>query len=573
MAATCAKEGTEAYYSCSLCSAIFDAQKKVITAIPTIAKDPNNHAKTPSLTYSGEYKKSYAVGDTFSMGEAVYKIKCDDCDGSALSAEQTKLVTYTYPTTGADKFVVGDIGGKDLKVTAKYSTYSITFDVTVGKRTTTINGVDDMNKDCGFLAFDTLEGASATDGKLVYTFSDTKDGTYLNAAAFNAAHPDGMTVGSADKESKVYYAKATVDAGDEYEAASKDFTITVKHLKGDAWTESADKSSDIFGCQDKNPVTFKKTVTATNQDILLNDNGTNKFAISLEGIGTYASVKSIKYGEYDLGTNIADLAISDALKADNANHGKGTIVVTVHSDAISGAPETDHVVNVPVTMITKQIASAEDFKSYVQPNADKRVVEGYYKQTANEITAERQSTAMKESWTVSWDDHFNGTYDGNGKTLKLNSNIPGGGIFGNLGNDSKEVGATIKNVTIIDGWHSDGQDVVLLGRAISYTTFENVTFTLNGSGSIKKEQNSGWIASQRMQNTTYKNCKFNASTSALGSIFGGHSKNFKDNTFENSELNVKSYMCLWHTADAAADIDANKVMTAEGLTINITPAA
>ncbi len=564
--ATCAKTGTGAYFSCSGCDKIFDGGKNVIDAIPTLPKDPSNHAKTPSLVYVGEYKKSYVVGETFSMGDAVYKIKCDDCEGIALNADQTKLVAYTYPTDNAAAFTADDVGKSGLKVSAKYSNYTITFDVTVAKRVTTIGEIANMNEHCGFAAFKALDGVTSSEGEIVYTFSDAKDGTYVTADDFNAAHPEGMTVGG-DAESKVYYVKASVAATGDYEAASKDFTITITHKTDLSWGESADKSSDIYGCPDKTPVTFDKTVDAANQNILINDNGEDKYAIDLTGVGAYETVKSIKYGEYDLGTDIADLAISDELKADTANHGEGKVDVTVHSAAVSGAPETDHVISVPVTFVTKLIASEDDFVNYVQSSTERAVVTGYYKQTANKLNL------VNKHGFKSWDSYFLGVYDGDGKTIAYNSNTSGG-IFGVLGNEKTTDGATIKNLIVSDGWHSSGMDNVLFAKAISNTTFDNVTVNLAGGNSVKIENNNGWIASQRFQNNVIKNCAFNASNLELGPVFGGHAKNYAGvtNTFVNSTLNAKSYQCLWHTGVVGAEL-TNPVMEQEGLTITLTPAA
>ncbi len=578
VAATCASEGSEAYYSCTLCDEIFDASKNVIESVPVLPKDPSNHAKTPSFVISGEPKKSYAVGDTFDLGEAVFKIKCDDCEGVALSDAQLKILTYTYPTDSATKFTAADVGS-DKKVTVKYGNYEpITFSVTVAKRVTSIDGIIDMNEHCGFIAFESLGYVTSTDGDIVYTFSETKDGDYVSAKDWNAAHPSGMTVGSND-ESKTYYAKATVVEADEYVGASQTFAINITHQDAAdlKWQESADGSSDIYGCPDKTPVTYRKKVTATNQDILLNDTAaTDKFAISLEGVDPYSEVKSIKYGDYDLGTDISNLSIDDKLKKDYAKHGEASIEVTVSVNESGDAPKSDHVIKVPVTFITKEITSAEDFNNWItatkSDDVERLVVDGYYKQTADSISPARGTLS-------GWDDYFVGTYDGNGKKIAFNSNLStGGGLFGNnLGQSSN--GATIKNLTIVDGYNANGMDNVLLAKAIWDTTFTNVTFNLAGSATPTYKWNSGWLASQRMQNTIYKNCTFNCIGLDMGSIFGGHvtkkdnetSSNYKDNVFENSVLNCKSYWCLWNLKESADDLakDSDKLVTsADGLTIN-----
>ncbi len=563
--ATCASEGNEAYYSCTLCDALFDASKNPITEIPVTAKDPNNHKGTPAFVYTGTYKNSFAVGDTFSLGEeAVYKIKCEDCEGNPLTAKQIENVKYTYPTEGATAFTAADVG-TDKKVVAKYGNYeTITFTVSVAKRVTSIEGIKDIDEHCGYAAFTELGYVTPSEGKVVYTFSETENGEYISAEDFNKAHPEGMTAGGNDATSKTYYAKATIEETAEYTGVSKLFKINITHQNAEdfKWGESADKTSDIYGCPDKTPISFKKTVTKDNQDILLNDQPTGTaYTLDLTGVDSYKEVVSIKYGEYDLGKDIASLTIPAALKEDVSKHGEGNIEVTVHSDAKDGAPETDHLIKVPVTFITKEITSKDDFKNWCTATDKKLIVDGYYKQTAETIDPARNGLS-------GWDDYFIGTYDGNGKAITFNSNAYGPGLFGNnLGKGGN--GATIKNLTINDGWHSDGMDQVLLGKAVWDTTFKNVKFTLAASGATGFAWNSGWLASQRMQNTSFEDCTFSCEGLDMRSILGGHEGNFKNITFKNSTLNVKSYWCLWNNQvnNAVADTE-NKVTTADGLTIN-----
>ncbi len=583
--ATCASEGNEAYYSCTLCDALFDASKNPITEIPVTAKDPNNHKGTPAFIYTGTYKNSFAVGDTFSLGEeAVYKIKCEDCDGNPLTAKQIENVKYTYPTEGATAFTAADVG-TDKKVVAKYGNYeTLTFTVSVAKRVTSIEGIKDIDEHCGYAAFTELGYVTPSEGKVVYAFSETENGKYVSAEDFNKAHPEGMTAGGNDATSKTYYAKATIEETAEYTGISKLFKINITHQNAEdiKWGESADKTSDIYGCPDKTPISFKKTVTKDNQDILLNDQPADTaYALDLTGVDTYKEVVSIKYGEYDLGTDIASLTIPAALKNDVSKHGEGNIEVTVHSDAKDGAPETDHLIKVPVTFITKEIASADDFKNWCTATDKKLIVDGYFRQTADSITPKRNRLS-------GWNDYFIGTYDGNGKAIAFNSNgeeektgektiTYTNGIFGNnLG--EKGNGATIKNLTINDGWHTNGMDYVLLAKAVWDTTFNNVNFVLGGTNAYKMEWNSGWLASQRMQNTSFDGCIFSCIGLEIGALLGGHltvkengetSYNYSDITFNNSTLNVKNYWCLWNNkSNNNIGDDDSKVMTADGLTIN-----
>ncbi len=312
---------------------------------------------------------------------------------------------------------------------------------------------------------------------------------------------------------------------------------------------------------------FSKKVTATNQDIDLN--GTADQKISLEGIGAYESVKSIKFGDYDLGTNLNKLTISDNLKKDYDKHGKAELVVVVHSAANGEVTEADHTIKVPVTLITRTIASKDDLKKYIALSATNTEVKGYYKQTSN-ITFDRQESCSG----FGWDWHFIGTYDGGSNTITAYGDYLENGIFGQLGKNNSttsEIQATIKNLTIIDGWYNAGGSHAMIAKSVWNTLFENVTVknTAGGTSAGKLEQEAnGWLCYARCRNSKFANCNFDASAISLGSLLGG-GPNYNDTiTFENCTLKAKSYICIYFKGAVSTP---TKVTEATGLTI--TPVA
>lgn len=358
--------------------------------------------------------------------------------------------------------------------------------------------------------------------------------------------------------------------GASYKDVSKDFTITITHQDGSEWNTTGD-DYDTFGkcaCKNEEPVKFSKKVSATNQDIDLN--GTADQKISLEGIGTYESVKSIKFGDYDLGSNLDKLTISDDLKKDYDKHGKTELVVVVHSSADGDVVATDHTVKVPVTLLTKAIASKDDFMKYIALSTTNTEVKGYYKQTEAVTFAQTETCSGFDGTNWSW--HFVATYDGNGKTISANGSNLANGVFGQLGKNNSttsEIQATVKNLTIVDIWYNAGGSTAMIAKSVWNTLFENVTVkNTTGSsayaGKLEQEAN-GWLCYARCRNSKFVNCNFDASAISLGSLLGG-GPNYNDTiTFENCTLKAKSYMCIYFKGAVSTP---TKVTEATGLTID-----
>ena len=271
---------------------------------------------------------------------------------------------------------------------------------------------------------------------------------------------------------------------------------------------------------------FDKTVSRINQKLLLTGNCT----INIDGVSEYDSVESIKFGEYDLGSDLSLLRISDALKADVTNHGKQTVIITVTDS--DGAV---HEIHVPVTFITAEISSAEEFKK-IQPSSAQKGIYGYYVLTNDISDNSLASSAYADDWEETTG--FFATLDGQGHTISAAAN-GGKGIFGILR------GATIKNLTIRDNYRSAYQNYALLAKASFNSTIENVTFTyVAGKTNSNLGDGYGWLSCAAFENNTLINVTVN-DTQGYGSLFG---YKFTGNVFINVVIQGE-FIEMGHTAE------------------------
>ena len=271
---------------------------------------------------------------------------------------------------------------------------------------------------------------------------------------------------------------------------------------------------------------FNKKVSLDNQDLLL----TNTVSIKLDGVSEYSRVESIKFGNYDLGNDINALTISNGLKADTKQHGKQTITVVVKD-----GDDEEHTVGVQVTFITKEIASAEDFRS-IQPSSAVKGVYGYYVLTKDISDNGLSVNAYAGDWAGTTG--FFGTFDGQGHTINTAAN-GGNGIFGILR------GATVKNLTIKDNWRSAYQYYALFAKACFNSTIENVTFEYAAGNTNNSVGNGfGWLCYAEFSGNTLRNVTVK-DTKGYGSLFG---YKFANNTFDNVTING-TYTEMGHTAD------------------------
>lgn len=273
------------------------------------------------------------------------------------------------------------------------------------------------------------------------------------------------------------------------------------------------------------------------QDILLEN---QTASLTLGGV-EYDSVLSVRYGKYNLGTDLSALDLSE-VKTDENVYGERKIIVTVQKG------ETVTEVYAPVLFVTKEISTAEELKSCLRyHNGGVEwggiVVRGYYR-LKNDISDASLDMMTNIDPADSWSHGtvgFVGTLDGNGKTITA-SHIGIGGTFGMIGS-----GAVIKNLTIRSEYNGDG---CVLAAGCWGATLENVTFEITGqTTSLGRPQTDwrGWITENFCGETTFKNVAFKADGYTLDSMFGGMSGGgyFTSNTFENCTLTAVFARRAW----------------------------
>ena len=327
------------------------------------------------------------------------------------------------------------------------------------------------------------------------------------------------------------------DAKKEGSVGSHSYTLI------DSTNAKYDYSACVCGKKDESTA-FVKKVDLLDQTLYLGDqdfiDDLPAAAISIAGVSEYASITSIKVGEYDLGTDLNALVYPAELIADKAMHGKQNIVVTVVD-----AAGFSHDILVPVTMITMYITDVEDFES-IQPTADNPAIYGYYVLTAD-ITDNTLSGKPYCTWNE--EEGFFATFDGNGHTIALAANGVGG-LFGVLR------GATIKNLTIKDNYASSWNGAVLLGKASFGSTFNNIEVKLvAGSGNPNVGSNSGWLFQAEFSYNTVSNFHVDiGKTATVGNVFGCK---FFYNTFDNVTVAGNYTQIGW--VPAVVDEEGNEI--------------
>ncbi len=545
---TCCEEGTEAYQTCSGCDKFFDMAGEEIESPVKTPIDANNHKGTKELTISGSFQTHYCVGDTFDMEHAKFAVKCEFCQGTVLSDAKKAKIQYSYPTAGASSFTVGDLNSQDLKMTFTYNDLTVQTNVTLSKKENVIEGLKPLERVCGFKPFSSLEGVTSTFGEIVYTFAETENGEYKTAEQLGADYSFLNTPASSDP--KVFYVKATVQEGEDYNGVEASTTLTIRHNDASWNTES--EEYDVFGCVCQEPIKFNKKIV-DNQDVDLN--ATAKIALTGTSFDAAKdTVKSIHYQvnettTYDLGTDLNNLDVA-ALKEHKEHHGVGSlkVVVTTPKDGI--VPEFDHEINVPVTLATALIYDNDETFSLIKPlrsSDPDYVVTGYYK-LVEDISHDvyKADNFLNLPWISGWNkdvNHyaFKGILDGNGKTITGQGNFTYG-LFGQL------EGATIKNLTFNDVWFNGLNNCPLLAGGIQNTKFENVTLRVAGGNGFTisepdpKANNWGWVAAFRFMSNTLKDCTFDLGGQDVVMVFAN--QNCNDSQFTNCTLNVRKYQGL-----------------------------
>ena len=566
---TCIKAGTKSHYKCNECGKLFvkDGDEYVERTEADLALPLAAHSFNGITVKTNPTKTIYTAFEAFDP-TGIKVVKTCSVAGCEGEEAEDRDVTFAYEKENADK-LTADM----TKVVIKAAGFETEFAVTVNKIVVELpvieskeytggiqyadvpenklytvsenNGGTDIGEynvklaltDPVNYAFEGVEGAEATvkfeitkianeitmpasieaigchgeptieataqeNASITYVYATSEEGEY-------GAIPEGGFVAG------TYYVKAVAAETASYkETVSDPMSFEVKHALKSWNSESEDVDTGVCACGAGLDETFDKKVTVARQDIILSA-GTN--ALTLGGVSSYKSVKNIKYGELNLGNNIAALAIPEGMDA--APHGEQELIVVVIDNY-----GLDHTIKVPVTIVTQSITTLKELKAVVsvkERDLGKRC-EGKYYILANDIEVDSYAFNMSDDpveGAITWDNEgngFAGTLDGRNHSL-IGGEMYGGGMFSSI-----ESG-TLKNIKFEDV-QVVGTNRTLIAGTLFNATLENVEIYITDKKTVSDGgYYFGILASHPVNNVTLKNVKIDATGSTLPYVIGYHS--------------------------------------------------
>lgn len=588
---TCVEAGVKKHYKCDGCGKMFikDGDEYVETTEADLALPLAAHSFTGISVKTNPTKTVYTAFEEFKL-DGIEVVKTCSVEGCAGEAVEEAAVTFAYETEGAVKLTanmtkvvikVADfetelaitvnkiivklpvIEGKEYTGEAQVAVvpaselYTVTENnggTAIGEYDVKLTLVDAVN-----YVFEGVEGAVATvkfaitktaneitmpesiaditchgepvisatakeSATITYVYSTSENGEY------GAKPESGFIAGT-------YYVKAIAAETTNYkETVSAPMSFEVKHAVASWNTEDENVDTGVCTCGAAlNDVTFNKKVTDARQDVILS---AETKAITLGGISVYKAVKSIKYGELDLGNDIAALTIPEGMS--DAVHGEQTLAVVVTDDY-----DLDHTVMVPVTLVTKSITNYDELVNCVTYKKERGTTaegedkynEGKYFILANNINVTGSYSASEIQWANAGRG-FAGTLDGRGHSL-IGGNMWGGGLFGSI------EGGTVKNIKF-EKVNAVGANRTLIAGTLFNATLENVEIYIVDKKVITGGAFFGVLASHPVANVTLNNVKIDATGSTLPWIIGHHSINADIDRyhFKNVEIIADSVDCF-----------------------------
>ena len=587
---TCVEAGVKKHYKCDGCGKLFikDGDEYVETTEAELVLPLAAHSFNGIAVKTSPSKVVYTAFEAFDLTgiKVVKTCSVTGCKGEEVAADE---VAFAYEKEGADKLtadmtkvIVEAAGFKtDLAITVnkiavklpmieskeytgeaqvavvpESELYTVTENnggTVIGKYDVKLTLTDAVN-----YAFEGVDGAVATvkfeitkvaneimmpesiadinchgeptigatakgNATITYVYALNEDGEY-------GVKPEGGFVAG------TYYVKAIAAETENYkETISTSKSFNVNHALGSWNTENTDVDVGVCVCGSKiEEVTFKK-VADGRQDVLLT---AESKAITLGGISAYKSIKSIKYGELDLGNDIASLMIPEGMI--DAAHGEQVLTVVVTDNY-----DLDHTVIVPVTLVTKSITNYDELVNCVTYKKERGTTaagedkynEGKYFILANNINVTGSYSASEIQW-ANEGRGFAGTLDGRGHSL-IGGNMWGGGLFGSI------AGGTVKNIKF-EKINAVGANRTLIAGTLFDATLENVEIYIVDKKTISGGAFFGILASHPVANVTLKNVKIDATGSTLPWIIGHHSINADIDRyhFTNVEIIADSVDCF-----------------------------
>ena len=463
---------------------------------------------TGEATYNAEFDstlRSYKI--TFKNGEQV--LKEETVNYGTLPAAPTETPTkeadaqYTYTFKGWDK-EIAEVTGE--------ATYNAEFDSTLRSYKITFKNGEQVLKE-ETVNYGTLPAAPETnptrgyDSENHYSFKgwDKTIEKVTGEAVYNAQF---------NAEKHVY----TVDDSDE----TTDYIFCSCGYKDETYA-------------------YDKRVTSNRKELPVDGTG---LSLTVEG-ATFASVEKMTINGVDVSGEITSFVIPDAVKSDKERHGLQDVILTVKDEL-----GYSHTLKVPVTLITKEIATLDDLNAALTADDKTDIwytIYGYYKLTADlgkpdyngiqnanaTFVTDENGKKIHNFQNVGGLYGFRGTFDGNNHSIS--AIIYGNGIFGLIGK-----GACIKDLTVNAYQYANGRTT--LARSITEATLENVEINVKSGSSDSYYAEGGVITALLSHSSKYIGVKVNATTD-LDTLFGFSYWSYdskKANTFENCEVNAKS---------------------------------
>ena len=370
-------------------------------------------------------------------------------------------------------------------------------------------------------------GATAKENAVItYVYSTTEDGEYGDK-------PEGGFVAG------TYFVKAIAAETTNYKkSVSSAKSFAVEHTLGSWNTEDDATDTGVCVCGAAlADYTFNKVITDARRDVLLES---SENVLTLGGISGYKTIKSIKYGELSFGTNKDALVIPDGIN--DVLHGEQNLTVVVTDDY-----GLDHTVQVPVTLITKSIATYDELVSCVTYKRERGTTgkedkynEGKYFILANNIAVSGSYSASDIHWADP-DRGFAGTLDGRNNSI-VGGNMWSGGLFGSI------AGGTVKNIKFEKINAVDANRTLIAGTLYN-ATLENVEIYIVDKKVISGGAFFGVLASHRLKNLTLTDVKIDATGSSLPVITGAQGNT--DLTDVNN-YHCKNFVIIADSVDALA---------------------
>ena len=323
--------------------------------------------------------------------------------------------------------------------------------------------------------------------------------------------------------------------------------------------DDSDETTDYIVCScgyKDETYAYDKRVTSNRKELAVDGTG---LSLTVEG-ATFASVEKMTINGVDVSGEITSFVIPDAVKSDKERHGLQDVILTVKDEL-----GYSHTLKVPVTLITKEIATLSDLNAALKGEGDEYTIFGYYKLTEN-LGSENYDGIQNGNSPVKWQNAgglygFRGTFDGNNHSIS--AIIYSNGIFGIIGK-----GAYVKDLTVNAYKYANGRTT--LARSITEATLENVEINVKSGSSNSYYAEGGVITALLSHSSKYIGVKVNATTD-LDTLFGFSYWSYdpkKANTFENCEVNAKSIggiICITGTANMENPIVS--IAGVEGLSV------